>query len=506
MNNIDEIEEKRKQIIEYSNTAQTFFSNFLQKNNDNLTELTFTDPLYGDLDLSVLQKFPSLRTIVFLKGSITSIQNIPIGISKFICSNQLLIELKNLPATLLYLDFDNNFLKEFDFITVPNLEILHASNNRLNDLKNISPNIQEIYCRNNELNVKKLDLTKAKKLHKLMTGEQNLTETPEPETEPEPESDPWKIISTEILPANYGFEEDLPEQEPENDRPEETEIENDTPEETEIVNDKKKNKKNPDYQEALDLYFKAKTKYENNLQKQRKQEFEKLQNKSKTVVSTKKLWKIVSQKIIPKCLKCKQSGGTNFYTNADGYFAVCGNAVSPCSLKVKLLRGSFYNHLDYFYELKDDLKENQNEIIKFKLKYIFNYISNDESKNLFQTLIDDYNLNNDIFTTALIFHKSKYDNEEEKKELHEKTKQYYEINKSIKELLNEYQNTMDLQLLNQAMYLYKKDLMPIVENIRNLKYAIMEMNENELFQRKISFSSFEYFYGKKPSVVYFDGI
>lgn len=501
--NIDEIEEKRKQIIEYSNTAQTFFSKFLQEKNDNLTELTFTDPLYGDLDLSVLQKFPSLRTIVFLKGSITSIQNIPIGISKFICSNQLLIELKNLPATLLYLDFDNNFLKEFDFISVPNLEILHASNNLLKDLKNISPNIQEIYCRNNKLNVKKLDLTKAKKLHKLMMGEQNLTETPIDEPEPEKENNSWKVISTEILPANYGFEEenltpeefeqDIPVEEPENENPREN-----TPEQ--------KNKKKPDYQEALDLYFKAKTKYETNLQKQRKQEFEKLQNKSKTVVSTKKLWKIVSQKIIPKCLKCKQSGGTNFYTNEDGYFAVCGNAVSPCSLKVKLLRGSFYNHLDYFYELKDDLKENQNEIIKFKLKYIFNYISNDESKNLFQTLIDEYNSNNDIFTSALIFHKSKYDNEEEKKELQEKTKLYYEINKSIKELLDEYQNTMDLQLLNQAMYLYKKDLMPIVENIRNLKYAIMEMNENELFQRKISFSSFEYFYGEKPSVVYFDGI
>ena len=88
----------------------------------------------------------------------------------------------------------------------------------------------------------------------------------------------------------------------------------------------------------------------------------------------------------------------------------------------------------------------------------------------------------------------------------------YELQKNIRTLLAEYANTGDNNVLAIAVVTQKDDLIPEIENLRRLKYDIMEVNiepnanspdVSTLFQSELALSRCEYLYGESPSVVKF---
>jgi len=164
---MDIIQIQREDIIRDDNTAQASLVNILEGLKKDTVELKIDAPLSGSLDLSVIKtmKFDVIRSITFGKGNLTSIVNVPNGINKLICSDNLLIELPDLPNSLLYLDFSRNFLTTFDFAKVPHLEEIHCEDNGITEFSNIPIGIVSIYCDNNDL--KRLDLRGLKKLKTL---------------------------------------------------------------------------------------------------------------------------------------------------------------------------------------------------------------------------------------------------------------------------------------------------------------------------------------------------
>jgi len=463
---------KRESTIRDNNTAQREFSNILQNLNTSITELNIKVPLHGDLDLTLLSErnFDNIKTIVFGEGEITNLYHVPDGVNKLICAKNLLVELDNLPSSLIYLDCDHNYLTSFNFSKLTMLEEFHCNDNKIEEFKNIPKSIVSLYCSQNKL--KHLDLRHLSKLKFLHVSNNPLIiveNLPETIHEFVSENNP---IDMEIIENEYKNEE----------------------------TDKKIKKqieKKIDYIEAVDKFFELKQKYEKELLRNKRKEFKKYLNK-----------KIGSKKaalIKPKCINCHRPVGTIFSSSVSGYSAICGDTNQPCQLNIKLLRSSNSTIENIVMIFKENVDEIKTEIIKQKLDTLFSYISESDSAVLFSKKIKEYNEDSKLLSDNLILYNDLHNNSHKMEMIQKKNEKIHEINKKIRMAINEYKNTEYKQTLRNAVELYIHDLMPEIDNLRRLKYDINEIivdddNNQVLFQREVGISKIEHIYGEPPVV------
>ena len=132
-------DEIREQIINENNSAQNVLSSLLDRVDSSLTtELSITDVLHGNLDLSLLKDrgFENVQKIIIEKpGELTNISNIPNSVKILNCNHQMLKEIEKMPSELEELYVSNNVIEKFDCSLVPKLRVLHISNNELQELK-----------------------------------------------------------------------------------------------------------------------------------------------------------------------------------------------------------------------------------------------------------------------------------------------------------------------------------------------------------------------------------
>jgi hypothetical protein len=104
------IKEQRELIIQDNNTAQTSLEYILENANKQTDTLFIKDKLHGDLDFKIIKEmgFGQLTNIIIREGEITNIANLPEGILLFECTNNLLINIENLPNSLQTLKLDYN--------------------------------------------------------------------------------------------------------------------------------------------------------------------------------------------------------------------------------------------------------------------------------------------------------------------------------------------------------------------------------------------------------------
>ena len=126
------IEERRQNILEEKNTAQQDVLDILENLHPAITELVFKEPLSGDIDFAILKEcnFTNITAIKFVAGNITSIRNLPENISEISCPNNLLIDLEDLPESIIVLDIPENGLKSLNFESLRNLKSLNINKNR----------------------------------------------------------------------------------------------------------------------------------------------------------------------------------------------------------------------------------------------------------------------------------------------------------------------------------------------------------------------------------------
>jgi len=165
----EQIEESKKNnatedFIYFIN--QTFKRELEKKETDKISEIIVTVLLEGKIvfPYDFLSDFKNLTSITFLKGKITSLENIPKKVSKLVISDNYLTEFSTdgIYENLIELVVTNNYLKSFDFMNTPNLETFEAENNKLETIENIHSKLKVLNFNKN--NLKHLELKEASNL------------------------------------------------------------------------------------------------------------------------------------------------------------------------------------------------------------------------------------------------------------------------------------------------------------------------------------------------------
>ena len=144
---------KREEVLKNNNTAQEEFNTQLNQIHKSSDTITIYQSLNGDIDLSMLSEygFINLKRIIFNKGNITSIVNVPQNIKELKVSDNLLIDLKRLPQELEILNVENNYLSDLEFTDLYKLNKLNIAHNNFNSLKNLPSTLTELVCNNNKI-------------------------------------------------------------------------------------------------------------------------------------------------------------------------------------------------------------------------------------------------------------------------------------------------------------------------------------------------------------------
>lgn len=446
------LEEQRRSVIEHENTAQPRFLDFLETLSPETNEIQLREPLSGDIDLAILKEcnFHNIDTIVFQKGKITHVRNIPLGIKRFDCPENLLIELDNLPDTLIELNIHHNYVKHLELSELKNLKTLNISNNQFSRIYDLPEKIETILCDNNHLTT--LDLKGLNHLKTLHCSNNRMIRI---ENFPEDtirdfvmENNPLTNIQNAGSNDADGDEEKGP---------------------------------SVDFQESLETYFELKQVYEKAAYKIKKETFDKAPSKR----SARELLK----QIKPKCVNCKRPVGSIFMTNNRTYSAKCGDQKAPCNLNIKIYAGVYENLMDFIEKFQTYVDDAKDDIIKQKLDTLFNYINESKSVELFKKQFEEYSELSQFLKELMDEYTDTYLNEERELKMAKKLTEIYRIKERLTELFNSFKESEDMNLLRDAMKVYVDDLKPEMNNLRLLQYSLCEMvvdgSKSRLIQHEI---------------------
>jgi DNA-binding transcriptional regulator YbjK len=441
------IEQIREDIIADNNTAQISFDNLLKGYNQDIDELHLPFELHGDLDLSIIkkEKFNNLIKLVFREGELTSLKNIPGYVKVIECPHNLLKTLVDLPGSLTHLDIRENGIKSLDLKQASELIVLHCEDNGLESISNLPKNLEELYCEKNSLKI--LDLEGVSKLNTLHAS-----------------SNPVLIVQNKPNALiNY-----------KNDNnslyTHDTNMSDKGATAKDILN-------KVDYAEALDNYFRIKQKYEIGLLNQKRKAFSKGKTKKDAIRR--------SMSIVPKCLNCGKSGGMSFNTTGDGYTASCGNSQNPCKFNIELTRGSYISSETYLDAMDDILNDTKQIVVNQKMDALFEYVSETTASRAFKETIKRYEEDSDLYNIEMKNFNELYNNAKRADDIKKRQVIIYNINQKIKMLTDEYKENGTTSALKVIVNIYINELMPEIENMRRLKYDIMEVIDDRLVQIEV---------------------
>lgn len=452
------MEEERNEIIDEPsiNTAQNSFLNMLEViDKRHAIEIRFDDPMYGDIDFSVLKDRDYTRVtkiIIDKPGKITNIRNIPEGITHLTCQSQLLKSIsENLPSTLEEIDCTDNLIESFDGKNTPKLKVLRLSNNEISEIDNLPSSLLILECENNQLRRLNLSNTPSlKTLHCSNNPLLMLEYVPNTLVDMQMENNPFTEISHGSS-TKKGKE--------------------------------RESGKRFEYLESIFEYFKLKNAYDTNLNKLRR-----------TAFNDKKIARRDKVKMVKApCISCKRKVGTIFKTHNRRYVAVCGDKEKPCNLDIQIYNSdSIYlgEYLDLYNTVF--LEREKDNIIKQKMDTLFNYVSERVAIEEFKSNLKKFNETNAKYNKLLQNHESLYNSESRKLQIQHKQEEIYRLQEDISRMIEQYKKTGNRKILTDAMEVQVKDLIPAIQNLRNLKYDTMHMEEesdktSHLIQREVAF-------------------
>ena len=437
---IDKYTKKQELLSDKQDTANTEFSQILKKKKKNINELTINTPLYGNLNLSLLNEngFTKIEILRFTEGYLTTITNIPPTIRVLIVSKQLLNKIE-LPDDLEHLEIENNlFVGEFSLKTQRRLKYINVSFNQIKTFgKNVLPEtLEEIYCHHNLL--QKLYLgtcPKLRVLHCEYNPKLKIYDIPDTVVDIQL---PEKAIQLDLEETKKGKEEN----------------------ENENI-----------YQESLQKYFHIKDKYETSLKKKKN--------------------------VLPKCYGCKRNVGMIFSGKNQKYTARCGDNTKPCDWKMILHRGENYVFRDTFEEMCKTLEETKENIIRQKMDTLFDYIPEEKSVELFKKHLSLFKNNSEIVNKYRSLYEDMYFNVEKQELLQQKRKKIQEKRIEIQEKidLGEIEEVVELQMAIKGISEYIQR--------ETYEYMEMSVNKNDVFrleQENVEYSKLEINHGEPVKV------
>lgn len=438
--------EKRKEILSSSEKkmSEKELERILSKKKTNVIELDIREPLEGNVNLAILMEkgFANIEILRFSPGNITSLKNIPSGLKQLILADNLLDSI-DLPDSIEYIDIAHNLLKgDIDFVRNGLLKYIRVSYNQLSSLSNLQENTEELYCDHNVL--RSLNLKNTPKLSVLHC-----------------DYNPKLILH------------DLPD----------TIVESRLPEKRTQVEKKESVAFSKEYLDSILHYFKMKNDYEIEVMK--------LKRKAKESKRT--------LKTLPPCKGCSNKVGMIFSGKDQKYSVYCGNANKPCDWKMVIHRGDHYLFTDTMMEMRENLEETKENMIRQKMDTLFQYITEQKSAELFKKQLSFFKTNSEMVTQYEQDYHELYFSKEKKEIIALKQKK-------IQELLIELQEKIIEGHLDEIVHIQYEKIQPIAKYIQNLEYPFMEMEFNEktresrLVQNNILLSDLEINHGEPVTV------
>jgi hypothetical protein len=261
--------------------------------------------------------------------------------------------------------------------------------------------------------------------------------------------------------------------------------------------------------DAINEYYNLKNKYETNYQDTYIKPILKAKDKSKRE-------KRVEYSKLPKaeCVNCKRNVGTIFSIKNKDFtriFSVkCGDLNAPCPLNINIVSSTYFTYETEITSQEKEIDNLKMEIIKEKYDIMFGYTDEETGINNFirssNILKDSTELLGGIIEKNILTN----DNPE-KHELLKKTTDIFgsEYILQFKQMIKQYHETGNTQILNEAVKFYLNEMLPRVKEIEGLKYEnnFVEYNldngEYKLFQRKNSLQNLEYALDTNTKVVSF---
>jgi hypothetical protein len=469
---MDFIQERREHTLAENNTAQSSLLDILDASLPSISDLIIKTPLYGELDFEVLGKcnFKNITAILLPPGEVTGIRNLPEGISKLVCGENLLIELTNLPKSLQVLEVPRNAIRHIDFTTLPNLLKIDIAFNYLEVIENLNKNIESILCDNNQ--IKRIDLAGTDNLNILHCSNNGLLHI---ENMSDSISD-FKMENNPMIEIKYR-----------------NQFENENAHELH-------ESYGIEYSDALIKYFKWKNDYETKRKDQKKKVYKRFLGKGNRKRAQKEAMAVKTQ-----CINCKRHVGMIFKCVDNHFIGQCGDSSNRC-LDVKLYKGEHLNInylINEYKSLEEYMKE---EIIKLKYDTLFNYITESESTKKFKDEIEEYNLSMELIKEFTDKYENIYFNEEKKEKLQKKKIEISEIRNHMNDLYKKYCIEQNPEVLKTILQMHNEELIPNIDIERRLKYDIVEMDLYDnglsiLVQKPASISQIDYLNGEMPKVV-----
>ena len=483
------IEENRQIAIE-ENTAQPDFLTFLENLDPQLSDIIVRDGLSGDLDLNVLREcnFKNITSLQFSKGNITSLKNIPEGITRLLCPQNLLqtIVPDDLPASLVELNLSENGIKRIESLEhLTHLKELNLSNNQLSFLDKLPKNLEILKCDNNSLKVLDLEgMDALRVVHVLNNPLLRIEHFPETVSDLQMSNDPTVSIRNTAIDAD-------------------DEVAKSKGKKGKTVDDEAA-EIGMDFSECLDKYFQLKKKYMNSVFKLKQRTYHATENKRRN-------YKKSLPRLKFKCVNCDRMEGTIFETKDRMYIARCGDTANPCNLNIKLYAGE-YGNLDYLVHFfKESVQIHKENIIRHKLDTLFNYVDEKKAVAIFKKEFADYTEKNVFFEELASKYGAIRFSEERDEKIRRKQGEIARIQENMQELIGKYRESGNEENLRDAMYIYIKELDPEIQNLRLLKYKMSEMVDADdsgdkdavkrLYQTEYNLEDLDFTFGNYPKVI-----
>jgi len=224
--------------------------------------------------------------------------------------------------------------------------------------------------------------------------------------------------------------------------------------------------------DQINEFYKLKHNYEIKIQDQKDNI---LKNKKLTLTDKKNKYR----RLTANCVNCARKVGTIFEIKDNRLTAICGDKTRPCKLNINIHRGAYINLeelMDVFQTGVNDLKE---EIITVKLDLLFGYDKETQVLDKFNKLKDE--LSSDL--EAVMGYKTQYisrvHNLDNKSILDDKLRIFYNNVSVIKSTIEEYNETEQIQLIKDMLVLYDNEMLPLLDEIRDLKYKHIAMEYDD---------------------------
>lgn len=217
---------------------------------------------------------------------------------------------------------------------------------------------------------------------------------------------------------------------------------------------------NISFSDAFNEYYKLKNKYDKKLHR----EIEKISTSN----NSNKKEKFDNAKL---CIKCKQKGGTIFLQKGNLLIAKCGSS-TPCELNIQLQRAT-YKKVDDEIKIFNEkiIKEKQNTILT-KLDYLYTIQDSETTKEQFNKLKSNFIELTNQYEKYITHYNNLIHNKDNNLLLKELNNTLFDNVEIIKNNIDQFDKSGDLQYIKENIDLYINTLTPIVKRILNLNYPI----------------------------------